>query len=222
VAAARAAELAKKGSTSPVRVEGTRIAKTFWGRAWCENLESYSDFSNRLPRGRTYVRSGAVVDLQIAPGKVEARVMGTSLYRVTVAIDPVRGPAWKELCAECGGKIASVVELLRGKVAPAVLEVVTRRERGLFPSPREIHMDCSCPDGAVMCKHVAAALYGVGARLDEEPGLFFVLRKVDPMDLVGALAPPAAKPRKTVAAEELSSIFGIELDELPARAKRTK
>src|SRR6202048_743999 len=75
------AKLTKKGQTvSPVVIEGRTIVKTFWGKAWCENLERYSDFANRLPRGRTYVRNGSVIDLQITPGEIKAMVSGSEIY----------------------------------------------------------------------------------------------------------------------------------------------
>src|SRR5687768_2102411 len=84
-AAREAAKLQKKGQQSaPILIEGRCISTTFWGKAWCENLESYSDFDNRLPRGRTYVRNGSVVDLKINPGEVIALVSGSSLYRIKI------------------------------------------------------------------------------------------------------------------------------------------
>jgi len=218
-AAREVARRAKKGQkVSPVKIEGRTIATTFWGKAWCENLEAYSDYESRLPRGRTYVRNGSVVDLQVAPGKVTALVMGSELYEIEIAIEPMKPAAWKGIAAECAGRIDSLVELLAGKISSGVMEVMTRKGKGLFPTPREISMDCSCPDWADMCKHLAAALYGIGARLDEKPELLFLLRKVDHMDLVAqATEVPAigsATPAggKTLATVDLSGIFGIEFD----------
>jgi uncharacterized Zn finger protein len=221
----RIAALTKKGRTlSPVRLETSAIAKTFWGKAWCKNLESYSDFSNRLPRGRSYVRSGAVIDLQIGAGSITALVEGSSLYEIAIGIDALPAPRWAALRTACAGQIDSMVALLQGTIATPVIALVTDHEKGLFPSPKQIRMNCSCPDGAYMCKHLAAALYGVGARLDEKPDLFFVLRKVDPMDLLsglGAKAEARAKPKKALRASDLSDVFGIELDE-PQKASKKK
>src|SRR6266508_1479592 len=156
----------KKGqAVSPVVIEGRTIARTFWGKAWCDNLEAYSDFANRLPRGRNYDRNGSVVNLQIAQGKVTARVAGSDLYKIEIKIKPLAAKLWKSIQKECAGKIDSLMELLQGRLSAAVMEIVTRPERGLFPTPREIELDCSCPDWADLCKHVAASLYGVGARL---------------------------------------------------------
>ena len=210
----------KKGqAVSPVVVHGRAIAKTFWGQSWCRNLERYSDYSNRLPRGRTYVRRGAVVDLQIAPGEVAARVIGSSLYKVRVTVSAVPKSRWAALCKDCAGGIDSLVELLQGRLSSGVMERLCADRTGLFPSPSEIAFDCSCPDWASMCKHVAAVLYGVGARLDERPELLFALRRVDQKDLIARvgkgllLARKGPAAGKVLADEGLSEMFGIELAE---------
>ncbi len=212
------ARLQKKGHpVSPVRVQGRTIAKTFWGRSWCENLERYSDFSNRLPRGRTYLRNGSVVDLQIGPGAVSARVSGSSLYRVEVKVSTVPKMRWRALCKDCSSGIDSLVELLQGRFSKGVMERICRQQTGLFPSPAEIEFRCSCPDWASMCKHVAAVLYGVGARLDARPELLFALRKVDEKDLIATAGAGVPLALKAPAADEvlkeagLSELFGIEL-----------
>jgi uncharacterized Zn finger protein len=222
--AARAlAKLAKKTgqAASPVVLDGRRIAGTFWGKAWCDNLEAYSDFANRLPRGRTYVRNGSVVDLQISAGKITARVSGSELYKIEIKITPLPPKRWKSIQTECAGKIDSLIELLQGKLSSAVMQIVTRQDGGLFPAPKEIDLDCSCPDWADLCKHVAATLYGVGARLDSHPELLFVLRGVDPSDLISKAsaaeavrqAPGAAAPVMSEA--EVADVFGIELESKP-------
>jgi uncharacterized Zn finger protein len=218
-AARDVARFKKKGeAVVPVVIEGRIIARSFWGKAWCDNLESYSDFANRLPRGRTYVRNGSVMDLELGAGTVRALVSGSELYRISVRIAPLARPRWQAVVRECAGKIGSLVELLQGKFSRAVMELLIRRELGLFPSASEIAFKCSCPDWAAMCKHVAATLYGVGARLDAEPELFFRLRRVDQLDLLtaassgAALAAQAAGTRKRIAATALADVFGIELD----------
>ena len=204
---------------SPVNVSGRKIASTFWGKAWCDNLESYSDYENRLPRGRTYVRNGSVVDLQIEAGKVTSLVSGSSLYRITIQVRPLAVPHWKKIKAQCGGQIGSLVELLQGHISQSVMEIVTRHDNGLFPTPKEIEMSCSCPDWAGMCKHVAATLYGVGNRLDCEPELLFKLREVDHLELIAQAGSPVAgrkeTGKKTIASDRLADVFGIELDALP-------
>lgn len=203
----------------PVKVSGRKIASTFWGKAWCDNLESYSDYENRLPRGRTYVRNGSVVDLQIEAGKVTSLVSGSSLYRITIQVRPLAAPHWKKIKAQCGGQIGSLVELLQGHISQSVMEIVTQRDNGLFPSPKEIEMSCSCPDWAGMCKHVAATLYGVGSRLDCEPELLFKLRDVDHLELIAQAGSPVAARKgtgkKTIASDRLADVFGIELEASP-------
>lgn len=217
-AARHVAKLAKSGKTCcPIRIEGRKICTTFWGSAWCDHLESYSDFSNRLPRGRTYVRNGSVVDLQIKPGMVTAVVCGSELYNINVQIKPLALSRWSALKSSCGGQIASLIELLQGRFSKGVMEIITHRERGMFPAPAEITLDCSCPDYADMCKHIAAVLYGVGARLDTEPELLFTLRQVDHLELIeragsaDSIGVAASSSRKTIAAGELSEVFGIEM-----------
>lgn len=218
-AARQALEKAKKAGSAyePVALAAGKIARTFWGKAWCDNLEAYSDFANRLPRGRSYVRNGSVVDLKIEPGKVVAQVMGTSLYRIEITIAPVPAVQWSRLVDECTGSIASLVELLQGRLSKPVMERICAPGTGLFPAPKEIRLGCSCPDWASMCKHVAAALYGVGARLDEKPELLFVLRQVDAGDLLAtqaaALPAKAKKAAKSRVLEDaaLADVFGIEM-----------
>ena len=217
-AARKVAKMKKAGRhVSPVEIAGRKIATTFWGNAWCKNLESYSDYSNRLPRGRTYVRNGSVIDLQIEAGRVRALVSGTDLYTVDIKIKPLPKKKWTEIKGQCAGRIDSLVELLQGSISKGVMEIVTRKGEGLFPSPREITLNCSCPDWATMCKHVAATLYGVGARLDQEPDLLFTLRGVDPTEMVEvAIDQPtgAGKTRKgrVLETDELSSVFGVDID----------
>ncbi len=214
--------LEKKGEKlSPVTLEGSRIAKTFWGKAWCDNIESYRDYAYRLERGRSYVRSNSIIDLGIDAGTVKARVMGSSLYRVAVTVKPVPAVRWKQIRKACAGQIGSLVELLRGRISEAVMAVMTDHKTGLFPSPAEISFSCSCPDGACMCKHVAAAMYGIGHRLDTQPELLFLLRGVNTADLIASAvlvqsAGAETAGADTLASEELADVFGVELDDKPA------
>lgn len=229
--AARAAkQLAKKRGRElqPIALDGRKIANTFWGKAWCESLENHSDFENRLPRGRTYVRNGSVIDLDIKQGCIDALVSGSELYTVRIDINRLEPAHWNDLKSECSESIDSLLDLLGGKFSDGVMRRLSHPERGLFPQPKEIKMSCSCPDWAVLCKHVAAVLYGVGARLDREPQLLFVLRGVDHSELViqavsddnldAALSAPAGP----LAGEDLGAMFGIELDSNTAGAKPMK
>ena len=221
-AAREVAKLKKKGrQTSPVVIEGRTIAETFWGEAWCDNLERYSDFANRLPRGRTYVRNGSVVDLQVAPGSVTALVSGSAMYDVKVSVAAVPKSRWKAICQDCSGAIDSLVELLQGRLSKGVMTRLCEEKTGLFPSPKEITFACSCPDWASMCKHVAAVLYGVGARLDHRPELLFTLRKVDQQELIAKAGSDLSTTRKgpagakVLAGEDLAGMFGIEMAPTP-------
>lgn len=226
-AAKEVARRTKKGeSVSPVKIEGRAIATTFWGKAWCTNLEGYSDFANRLPRGRTYVRNGSVVDLKIGKGRVKALVSGSELYEVEIDVAALPKQKWSALKAQCAGKIGTLVELLQGKLSRAVMEVVTDREKGLFPKPKEIEMRCSCPDYAGMCKHIAATLYGVGNRLDSSPELLFTLRCVDHRELIEQAIPAAPLAGKSgapaIATDDLGAIFGIEIGDAPRAVPATQ
>ena len=216
-AAREVAKLAKKGHrTSPVVIDGRAIAKTFWGKAWCDNLERYGDYANRLPRGRTYVRNGSVVDLQIASGAVTALVSGSDLYRIQVKVAAVPKARWRAVCRDCAGAIDSLVELLQGRFSQGVMARICHEKTGLFPSPAEITFTCSCPDWASMCKHVAAVLYGIGARLDEQPNLLFALRNVKEQDLIARVGKGLPHARQGPKAEkilnaDLSEMFAIEM-----------
>jgi len=239
-AARESQRLAKSGEKlAPVVIEGRTIASSFWGKAWCENLERYSDFENRLPRGRTYVRNGSVIDLQIAPGEIQALVSGSQIYKVKVNVAPVAKARWQSICKDCAGAIDSLIELLQGRFSKGVMERVCRQKTGLFPSPDEIRLSCSCPDWADMCKHVAAVLYGIGARIDQRPDLLFRLHEVDEKELIAGagkalpLARKAPAATKVLRGEDLSALFGLDLAQgtgpdtgsfatTPAEPKRVK
>ena len=224
-AAQAAKKMAKGGRVlSPVQLTGRAIAQTFWGKSWCANLESYSDFANRLPRGRTYVRNGSVIDLRLDAGKVSALVQGSSLYRIEIGITALPKKAWESFTSRCAGKVTNLLDLLQGRLSKEILQEISTPGTGLFPAPKEIKLSCSCPDWAEMCKHVAAVLYGVGARLDEKPELFFTLRGVDVQDLISSASATAtsslagAPAAAGLADADLSAIFGVEFESGSAAA----
>ncbi len=215
----------KNPKIQPVVIEGRNLATTWWGKAWNKNLELYADYANRIGRGRSYVRHRAVLDLQIHPGKVIGLVMGSrsTPYQVSITIQPIAKKRWLEIKEQCKGKLDSIRKLLAGELPKELDLLFTQKGKGLFPSPKEIHLSCSCPDWAVMCKHVAAVLYGIGARLDENPSLFFVLRNVDIQDLISETVKESKKDLLTRAKKKssriidddnsLSDLFGIELEQ---------
>lgn len=213
---------AKQGHPiEPVCIEGRTIARSPWGKAWCANLEAYSDIVNRLHRGRRYVRNGSVVDLQLQPRRIEAYVAGSETYRVTVSVSKLAKQRWRSICDDCAGGIDSLLELLRGRFDKAIMQRLCRQGDGLFPTPKQLQFSCSCPDGARMCKHVAAVLYGVGSRLDAKPELLFTLRAVDPDELIasaGSGLTMAAAPDDggALASDELGDLFDIELEGTPS------
>lgn len=235
----------KNPGMKPVRIAGRAIATTWWGKAWNTNLEQYADYANRIGRGRSYARHSAVLDLQVDPGRVTSQVQGSRSkpYVVTVEIKKISRPNWRYIKNACKGKFDSLKELLAGKFPRPLEKLFTQTGKGLFPTPNEIEFSCSCPDWAGMCKHVAATLYGIGARLDEDPGLFFKLRKARMGDLVSEAVAETSKSilqkseRKTgrvMETADLSDLFGIDMDigeevstygrKLPAKpvAKRRK
>jgi uncharacterized Zn finger protein len=227
-AKAKMQKLKKKGlDVQPIEIEGRKIAKSFWGIAWNDHLESFGDYANRIPRGRTYVRNGSVCHLDIQKGQVDARVSGSSIYRVSISIDALPSKKWTQVKSMCAGQVGSMLELLQGKLSSSVMSVVTDKRSGLFPAPGEIDLDCDCPDGAYMCKHIAAVLYGVGARLDDRPELLFKLRGVDHEELISAdvaLANTTGKSQsksRRIADDSLADVFGIDIaDAAPPAAKK--
>jgi len=221
----RLAKLKKKGEIlQPITIAGRQIASSFWGRAWCDNLERYSDYASRLGRGRSYVRNGSVVDLRIEKGEINAKVSGQDLYSVRITIAPVAKPHWQAICKDCAGGIDSLVELLQGRLAETVMDRVCRQGDGLFPAPKEIKLSCDCPDWATMCKHVAATLYGVGARLDHQPELIFLLRGVNENDLISRASETlgqqisVSESSNILQGGDLGALFGLDMAENTAAA----
>src|SRR5262249_32793226 len=171
-----------------------------------------------LPRGRTYVRNGSVIDLQITPGQITALVSGSEIYEVEITIDALADREWRAIKAKCSGQIGSIVELLQGELSKEVIGIVTAKGQGLFPRPKEIEMSCSCPDWAGMCKHIAAVMYGIGARLDHQPELFFLLRKVDHLELIeeavsGAASKTTPTKKKTLSQADVAGVVGLGIPE---------
>ncbi|MDR1560246.1 MAG: SWIM zinc finger family protein [Clostridiales bacterium] len=220
--AQRAIERLKKTrpDLSPVVIDGGKLAKTWWGSAWVKNLENYADFINRLGRGSSYVKNGMVIDLRIGEGRIDSLVMGSGRepYKIQITIDKMSDAKWKKLLVQCGQRIGSVVELADGKFPEDLRELFMGKDSGLFPSPNEIHMNCSCPDWSGLCKHLAAALYGVGARFDNDPLLFFKLRGIPFEELLvkaidtrmrSMLNNAGKKSGRVLEEDDLSAIFGV-------------
>jgi len=232
-AAEKLAGKSRKNNITPIIISGRSITRTWWGKEWCKNLERYSDYANRLPRGRSYVRHGAVLHLEINPGTVNALVQGSrgAPYKVEIKISRLPEDTWNQTIKACNGKINSLKDLMAGKFPKNLMESFTGRGTGLFPSPQEITLNCSCPDWAVMCKHVAAVLYGVGARLDENPSLFFTLRRVNQEELIDVVAEGAAEElisragnisSRVIDDADLGNVFGIDMEDTGIAVSQSK
>jgi uncharacterized Zn finger protein len=215
----------KQPGITPVIIAGNALATTWWGRSWNSNLERYADYRNRIGRGRSYVRHRAVLDLQLEPGHITALVQGSEAqpYRVAITVDTLSADHWATIRAACAGCFDSLSALLAGTFPQALKDLFFAKGAGLFPSPWEIHFDCSCPDWASMCKHVAAALYGVGARVDDDPSLFFRLRGITMDEIITqtvadttqTLLRKAERQSANVLDEvDLGDVFGIQIDDL--------
>jgi len=212
----------KDPNIKPVILDGAVLAKTWWGKAWNKNLERYADYSNRIGRGRGYVRSGTVLDLQINKGKITALVQGRQRdpYLVMINIKPVKPKVWQKIKSDCAGKLDSLQDLLLGRFSQGLMDIFMKQGEGLFPTPSEIKLACDCPDWATMCKHVAASLYGIGARLDQSPDLFFRLRGIEVKELITEtvkasagklLAKAKVKSSRIIKTKDISRVFNIEL-----------
>ena len=218
----------KDGITSPScrTEEADRSARAGGGRRGALILKSMpitrADWSGGgaiFAPGRRYFRSGTVVDLKIRGGRVEARVQGSRKvpYKVDIRISPLSEEKCQEIIARCGRKIQTIDKLINGEFPDELRDLFTG-ENGLFPSPREISFNCTCPDWALMCKHVAAAMYGIGVRFDENPFYFFHLRGIDVdrfIDValenkVESMLRNAEQPSERILREtDLTGLFGV-------------
>lgn len=209
-------KLQKKGQKlNPISIDGRIIAKSFWGKGWCTHLETMNDFESRLPRGRTYVRNGSVIDLDIKPGLISAKVSGSEIYDIKIEVKKMGDKPFKKIVDRCSGEISSLIDLLSGKFSKGIMTIIADEKTGLFPKQSEITFNCDCYDYAEMCKHVAAALYGVGHKLDQNPEELFLLRGVDHTDLINSdikldLIP---KENNEKTDEDLFSLFNIDIEE---------
>lgn len=221
-AARSIADLKKKGrELNPIELEGTKIARTWWGKAWCDNIERYADFSNRVGRGKSYVRAGCVIDLKVSKGRIEALVQGTRKkpYEVAVGIDSLTDDNFADIMGDCDVRADSLEALAAGDF-PDELKKRLLNAGGLFPSPSQIGFSCSCPDSAYLCKHIAAAIMAVAPQLDETPLLLFELRGVDTaelvkrtvaekLDLMLANADAPSERIMDVGDDDLTALFGV-------------
>ena len=192
----------------PVVSRSRKLATRFWGSAWMRHLAVCESGGLCLAPGRTLLRHGCVLDVQVAPGRVTALVSADALYDVELRLTPPEEERVEELAALCAGKIDSLLSLLEGRVDESLLQQLCDPENGLLPDARDWRISCSCPDWSEPCPHAAAAMYALGVLLDAQPELLFTLRAIDPSAL---LRKPEQTPEHFDAAS-LSATFGIELD----------
>jgi uncharacterized Zn finger protein len=220
-------KLAKQGLTiQPVEIVNKKITTTFWGKAWCDHIELFKDYENRLPRGRTYVRNGSVCHLAIDQGLITGMVSGSEIYNISIKINTLEPSKWEHIKKICMGKISSLLDLITGKLSAGVMEVVCDSKNGIFPLSTDIKLSCDCPDYATMCKHIAAVLYGVGSRLDVQPDQLFKLRGVNHEELVDLKVAiddvtKAKEPKhRHLIDPKLSQIFDIDLSNEDAKSNK--
>lgn len=227
--------LKKRPDLKPVILEGKALARTWWGKAWNGNLERYADYDNRIGRGRSYLRHGAVLHLHIDEGEVKSLVQGSerSPYSVEIRISALQTDVWQSMINACEGALESLQHLINGAFPKPLGEIFMAKGSGMFPSPKEIKFSCSCPDSAYMCKHVAAVLYGIGSRLDEDVSLFFKLRRANMDELVRRavsvtsekiLKRAGKKSARIINDADLGAVFGIEIEApvLPSRKEKQR
>lgn len=182
-----------------------RFGMTWWGRRWISALEALGAiYQNRLPRGRTYARRGAVVDLQLGPGRVTARVQGRRRrpYRVTIRIPVFEEASWRAVTEALAGRVGHAAALLEGRMPEEVDEVLEGCGVSLFPRPGELETSCSCPDWANPCKHVAAVHYVLAETFDKDPFLLPALRGREREVLLAGLRAARAGAQASVVVEE--------------------
>ncbi len=210
LAAARLAELQAAGEElHPVVSRSRALVSHFWGKAWMRHLAACEAGGLCLAPGRTLLRHGCVLDVQLAPGLIRARVSTQRLEEVELHLAPLDEERQAELVQLCQGRIDSLVSLMEGRVDETVLAPLCDPQLGLLPEPADWRMHCSCADWAEPCPHAAAAIYAAGVLIDADPSLLFTLRSLDPATL---LRPTAQAEASDFAAGDLGKLFGIELD----------
>ncbi len=205
---------------APLTIEGNTLAKSWWGKAWGKNLESYADYKSRLSRGKNYVKQGAILDLKIEEGKVNSKISGSGskIYDCEIHIERLSDERLKKILEHCQNKISTLDALLTGDFSEELLELFQDKSYGLFPSPDEISFRCDCPDVANICKHVAATLYAIGTKFDDDPMFFFELRQIESENLIqksvekkleNMLEHVGKKTSRTMDASKISDVFGL-------------
>lgn len=210
LAVERSAQLTAEGTElHPVGASSRKLAEHFWGSAWMRHLALCEAGGLCLSPGRTLLRHGCVLDLEIAPCSIRALVSAQELYEVALTLEPLDEEKRLALRTACAGNVGSLVALLEGQANDDLLHTLCDPENGLLPAPEDWHMSCTCPDWAEPCPHAAAAIYAAGVLIDRDPSLLFVLRALDPSALI---APPAVDTDAFLDPADLGQTFGIDIE----------
>ena len=181
----------RRPGSVPWRAAGKRpFGATWWGKAWVDALEQRARLDpNRLPRGRTYARTGAVGELEVRAGEIVAAVQGSRAkpYRVTVRVRTYSEKEWDRTLATLASQVGHLAALLDGEMPPGVADDLAAAKIDLLPVAGEVQPRCSCPDWAEPCKHSAAVCYLVADTLDADPFLLFLMRGRDRDPLLAGL-----------------------------------
>jgi len=157
-----------------------KFGTTWWGQRWIEALEHLgAEYAARLKRGQSYARQGRVHDLEIEGGTITARVTGTRPvpYRVTIRVTPLAGRVWTATIRAMATRALFAARLLSGEMPQEIDEAFHGVGASLFPQRAgDLFTECTCPDWANPCKHVAAVHYVLGEAFDRDPFLLFELR----------------------------------------------
>lgn len=172
--------------TTPIPVEGGikarsksgAIGKSWWAQRWTQALSRIMD-SGRLSRGRSYARRGQVMDIKEKGNEITARVQGSrpTPYKVSIRVAPLKDKEWERVLEVLAGQAIFTAQLLAGEMPTDIEEAFSAARVSLFPtSSRELETNCSCPDWANPCKHVAAVYFLLGEAFDDDPFMLFRLR----------------------------------------------
>ncbi len=210
LAQARLADLRADGALqlNPVHEKSRKLAKNAWGSAWMRQLAYCEQEGFSLAAGRSLLRHGCVLDVQVGRGTIDALVSGEELYEIHLKLAEPDEEKIEYLREQCGAHIDSLVALLDGKIDASVMQQLCDPEEGLLPLPYEWQMDCNCPDWNEPCPHAAAAIYAAGCLIDAEPRLLFTLRGIEPSTLCEVPSTAAAD----FDATDLANTFGIDID----------
>ena len=165
------------------------IGETWWSKRWIDVLESFN-MGARLTRGKSYARKGQVVSIDVGKGAVDAKVQGTGSkpYKVTIGLKPISEGDWEKVLDVMASKAIFAAKLLAGEMPTGIEDAFAEAGVSLFPTKKkDLETDCSCPDYANPCKHIAAVYYLLAERFDDDPFLIFKLRGRTKEEIVDSL-----------------------------------